>query len=78
MASGALPGGAGFKFFMHAAEPEDLLLGSDGPVYLAQVMLTAPSGECSIVVKTVSSTQSARDFADTIIGALSAYGPRKL
>ena len=73
MASGpaAAPGvhPAGLKFFLYAAEVGDFLLGSDGPYYLAQVVMTAGSGE---VTATVKSTNPRPDAGQAFLALLRA------
>ena len=79
IASGVLPGNAGFKLFVCAVEVGDSLLGaSDGPNYLVQFILSHSTREVQVIVKTdaPSGTTAARKFVETILHSLAAYGPR--
>lgn len=79
IASGALPGNAGFKLFVCATEVGDSLLGaSDGANYLVQFILQHSNREVQVVVKTDSpnGTNAARKFVEVILHSLAVYGPR--
>ncbi len=81
MASGPIPAGPGampgFKFFLYASEVGDLLLGSDGAFYLAQVVVTGGSGDVSATVKVTSNQpESTMAFLSILKSAFSPFGLR--
>lgn len=84
MASGPAPAdsiaqNSGFKFFLYGIEEDNLLLGTDGATFLAQLIFFPSSKECSATVSaTIKSNSSSskssgsrNDFGDLILEALS-------
>ena len=67
------------KFFIYGSEEGDLLSGSDGAIYVAQLIVIADSGDVSAVVKsTHPSSTSGQAFADLLHSILSAsFGSRQ-
>jgi hypothetical protein len=84
MASGPAPADSitqnnGFKFFLYGIEEDNLLLGTDGATFLAQLIFFPSSKEHSAIVSaTIKSnssssknTGSRNDFGDLVLEALS-------
>lgn len=84
MASGPAPADSinqnnGFKFFLYGIEEDNLLLGTDGATFFAQLIFFPSSKECSATVSaTIKSNSSSsknsgsrNEFGDLILEALS-------
>lgn len=77
MASGPLPPspstGPGLKFFLFAAEPDDLLTNSEGGLFLAQMILMNSTGEVTANIKSTSNQPDAiKLFIEILKKALSS------
>lgn len=77
MASGPIASPEGFKYFLYAAEREDLL-NANMPIYLAQILYYRESGDIVLTAKVANSSNSSisiNGFKNVLINGLQRFNP---